>query len=129
MTTNYLPDEMEICYFTVDSGFICFKLDGSKLIITGLEEDMVEPSSQEWMVFWEKVEEIGVKDWKADYDRCCLADGYSWEIRISYKDLNIDATGINHGPTRVVGGELVYSLDEFLKALEDLSGVSLLSVI
>lgn len=126
MRTDYLPDEMEICYFKLDSGFTCLKLDGSKLIVTGPKDDIVEPSSEEWMAFWEKLEEIGLwTSWEAEYDRCCLADGYSWEIRISYNGNNIDSTGMNHGPTRVVGGEIVSALDEFFKALEELSGVEL----
>ena len=128
MTTEHLPDDMEICYFKMDSGFTCLQVDGSKIVVTGPEDHIVEPSSEEWMVFWDKLEEIGVGTWEENYDRCCMADGYSWEIRISYKGLEIDSTGINHGPTRVVGGELVSSLDEFLEALEELSGVDLISI-
>lgn len=123
---EYLPHEMEICYFKMHSGFTCWKLDGSKLIITGPEDHILEPSPQQWMAFWEKLEEIGFWSWEADYDRCCLADGYSWEIKISYNGLNIDSTGMNHGPTRVVGGEIVSALEEFFEALEELSGVELM---
>ncbi|MDO9044304.1 MAG: hypothetical protein Q7U35_03255 [Methanobacteriaceae archaeon] len=123
MSKNYLPDEMEFCYFKIDSGFTCVKLDGSKLVVTGPEDDIVEPSKEKWMAFWETLEEIGIEEWEDDYDKCCLADGYSWEIKIVYNNYSIDSTGMNHGPTRVIGGELVSSLDEFLMALEDLSGV------
>jgi hypothetical protein len=124
--TEYLPEEMEICYFKMDSGFTSWKLDGSKLIITGPEDHMVEPSAEEWLAFWEKLEEIGLGCWEDDYDRCCMVDGYSWEIRISYQGLDIDSTGINDGPTRVVGGKLVSALEEFFEALEELSGVELI---
>ncbi len=54
-----------------------------------------------------------------------MGDGYSWEIRISYNGNNIDSTGMNDGPTQVVGGEIVSALEEFLEALEDLCGVEL----
>ena len=125
MVTDYLPDEMEICYFEIDSPFTCLKLDGSKLIITGVEDDIVEPSCEEWMAFWEKLEEIGLWNIQEDYDRCCMGDGYSWEIRISHNGNNIDSTGMNDGPTHVVGGEIVSALEEFFEALEDLCGVEL----
>lgn len=60
MKKNYLPEEMEICYFQMDSGFTCLKIDGSKLIVTGPEDDIVEPSPEKWMAFWETLEEIGL---------------------------------------------------------------------
>jgi hypothetical protein len=78
---------------------------------------------EQWISFWEKLEEIGLWGWEKDYDKCCLADGYSWEIKISYGDESLDSNGLNHGPTRVVGDGLVFCLDELLEALEDLSGV------
>jgi hypothetical protein len=64
MDKNYLPEEMEFCYFKIDSGFTCVKFDGSKLIVTGPEDDVVEPSPEKWMTFWETLEEIGLWSWK-----------------------------------------------------------------
>ena len=120
---NYLPDEMEFCYFKMETGYTCLKFDANKLIITGPHDDIVEPSMEQWISFWEKLEEIGLWGWEKEYDKCCLADGYSWEIKISHGDQSLDSNGLNHGPTRVVGDDLVSCLDELLEALEDLSGV------
>ena len=61
---NYLPDEMEFCYFKMETGHTCLKLDDNKLIITGPHDDIVEPSMEQWISFWEKLEEIGLWDGK-----------------------------------------------------------------
>lgn len=119
--SDYIPKKLNFCYFTMDKGYTCVQLENNKLIINKSEKYYI-PTHGEWSNFKDKLDEIGVWDWDGDYERCCLIDGYSWELEIEYTNCYIKNEGINYGPHRVVGENVLDSLQELIMAIEELTG-------
>lgn len=121
--TNEIPNELNFCYFTLDKGYTCINLEKNNTIVfNGFEKKYYSPNIKEWSKFRNKLDEIGIWDWTEDYDRCCLVDGYSWELRIKYDDCSVEAEGINHGPRRIVNNNVFECLIELIEAIEELTG-------
>ncbi|MCK9150788.1 hypothetical protein [Methanobacterium alcaliphilum] len=121
MTRVELPDEMIISYFKMDTGFKSLEFKNNQIEFDFLKK-IVTPSNIEWGQFWDKLEEIDFWHWDEDYEKCCLVDGFEWNIKITKGNNSMESSGINDGPTQVVGDKLIFLLDEFLDALEDLTG-------
>ena len=121
--TKEIPNELNFCFFTMDKGYTCINLEQNKQIVfNGSEKKYYAPTIEEWCEFRIKLDEIGVWDWTDDYERCCLVDGYSWELKIEYDDCLIESEGINHGPRRVVGEHVLEGIPELIKVIEELTG-------
>jgi hypothetical protein len=123
---DYLPEYFDVCYFQMEIGFNCLHLDGKSITRDLSESDeSIAPSKVEWERFWDEMEELGLWDWEADYDKCCMVDGYSWTIKISKGSKSIDSSGMNAAPTHICGDGVRSSLEDLLDALEDLTGFRL----
>ena len=120
---NKIPNELNFCYFTMDKGYTCINLEKDKQIIfEGFEKKYCSPTIEQWSEFKNKLDEIGVWNWTDDYERCCLVEGYSWELKIKYDECIIEAEGINHGPRRAVGENVLEGIQELIRAIEELTG-------
>lgn len=121
--TPLLPKVLNFCYFTMNKGYTCINLEeNKKIVFNGSEKKYYSPTTLEWSKFRNKLDEMGVWDWTEDYERCCLVDGYSWELKIEYDDYSIETEGINYGPQRVVGETIIEGIEELINAIEELTG-------
>lgn len=56
-----------------------------------------EPSQQQWSAFKKSLDEIGVWNWKKDYERPVM-DGTQWSFTIKYRSERLESTGSNDYP-------------------------------
>jgi hypothetical protein len=116
MKTNFLPQEFQLGYgpflypeegFTIHlrADILYYSPDGSKS-----NEEEISPTEEEWELFWQKVDELGVWNWNPHYQLCCQG-GTRWKVKIVYNELEIDSSGENDYPDTFLG---------FWEALEEL---------
>ncbi len=123
---DYLPEIFDICYFERGTGFNCLCIDGPEIIHDFADnKERVTPSPEEWELFWDKVEELGVWDWQGDYEKCCMVDGYRWRVTMTLGSRQVHTTGMNDAPTHITGSGVTSALEILLDALEDLTGFRL----
>jgi hypothetical protein len=60
---------------------------------------IVVPPAERWVVFWMKVESLGVWRWKREYVRLML-DGSSWTLDLEYEGRRLHSEGSNAWPKR-----------------------------
>jgi hypothetical protein len=58
---------------------------------------MIEIPADRWTAFWREVDQIGVWNWKTEYNRMVL-DGTSWDLEIAHKGRSLKTYGCNAYP-------------------------------
>jgi hypothetical protein len=82
--------------------------------------DMTKINEEEWIRFWENLERIGLWDIKEEYVGCTLEGGFTWKIKILYKNREINSYGANMEPKIVIGDKIHSVLEELYKSIEEL---------
>lgn len=82
------------------------------------------PTARKWSNFREKLDAIGVWQWKKHYDNPTILDGVQWELAIDYGGKKIKADGSNYypGSTGCADFRETAEFKAFLHALELLLG-------
>lgn len=79
----------------------------------------IKPTEEQWIEFWNKMEEIDIWNWNEYYsplpDRIVM-DGISWRIKIVHDDHRIESGGSNAYPD---------GFEKFVKAFKDLTGINI----
>ena len=81
------------------------------------------PSGENWLLFWKKINDLGVWGWEENYHNPCL-DGTCWSLSIEHEDKSISSTGGNAYPG-VKGTSYGKVFPNFLQAIENLVGEEL----
>ena len=123
MKDNYLPEIFEISYKDEFNGTKSIKLlNNAPLVRNPNQEliDMTKISGEKWIRFWENLEKIGLWDIKEEYVGCTLDGGFTWKIKILYKNREINSYGANMEPKIVIGDKIHSVLEELYKSIEEL---------
>ncbi|MDO5820032.1 MAG: hypothetical protein Q4P11_06880 [Methanobrevibacter sp.] len=123
MKDNYLPEIFEISYKDEFNGTKSIKLLNNALLVRNPNPeliDMTKISGEKWIRFWENLEKIGLWDIKEEYVGCTLDGGFSWKIKILYKNREINSYGANMEPKIVIGDKIHSVLEELYKSIEEL---------
>lgn len=123
MTDNYLPELFEISFKDEFNGTKSIKLMNNSLLISNPNPeliDMTKINEEEWIRFWENLERIGLWDIKEEYVGCTLEGGFTWKIKILYKNREINSYGANMEPKIVIGDKIHSVLEELYKSIEEL---------
>jgi hypothetical protein len=126
MKKNYLPEEFYFRFSTHEKGTkILKKINENKLMFFYSEEKIIEPSPQDWELFWENIEKIGIWDLEENYNLCTLFKGYSWEIYLAKDNKIVKSQGSNSNPSLYMGDKLILILDKFLDFIYDLTEIEM----
>ena len=123
MKDNYLPEIFEISYKDEFNGTKSIKLLNNTLLVRNPNPeliDMTKISGEKWIRFWENLEKIGLWDIKEEYVGCTLDGGFTWKIKILYKNREINSYGANMEPKIVIGDKIHSVLEELYKSIEEL---------
>jgi hypothetical protein len=123
MKDNYLPEIFEISYKDEFNGTKSIKLLNNALLVRNPNPeliDMTKISGEKWIRFWENLEKIGLWDIKEEYVGCTLDGGFTWKIKILYKNREINSYGANMEPKIVIGDKIHSVLEELYKSIEEL---------
>ena len=123
MKDNYLPEIFEISYKDEFNGTKSIKLLNNALLVRNPNPeliDMTKINEEEWIRFWENLEKIGLWDIKEEYVGCTLDGGFTWKIKILYKNREINSYGANMEPKIVIGDKIYSVLEELYKSIEEL---------
>ena len=123
MKDNYLPEIFEISYKDEFNGTKSIKLLNNALLVRNPNPeliDMTKISGEKWIRFWENLEKIGLWDIKEEYVGCTLDGGFTWKIKILYKNREINSYGANMEPKIVIGDRIHSVLEELYKSIEEL---------
>ena len=123
MKDNYLPEIFEINYRDEFNGTKSIKLLNNALLVRNPNPeliDMTKISGEKWIRFWENLEKIGLWDIKEEYVGCTLDGGFTWKIKILYKNREINSYGANMEPKIVIGDKIHSVLEELYKSIEEL---------
>ena len=123
MKDNYLPEIFEISYKDEFNGTKSIKLLNNALLVRNQNPeliDMTKISGEKWIRFWENLEKIGLWDIKEEYVGCTLDGGFTWKIKILYKNREINSYGANMEPKIVIGDKIHSVLEELYKSIEEL---------
>lgn len=123
MKDNYLPEIFEINYKDEFNGTKSIKLLNNALLVRNPNPeliDMTKISGEKWIRFWENLEKIGLWDIKEEYVGCTLDGGFTWKIKILYKNREINSYGANMEPKIVIGDKIHSVLEELYKSIEEL---------
>ncbi len=83
------------------------RLDGRKLAYHAItfresevcEENLsVEPSTEEWLAFWDALDRLGAWSWGKDYFDPDILDGTQWSVRIRLGRGRLTSQGSNAYP-------------------------------
>ena len=61
------------------------------------EDVVLKPSPRTWEAFWHAVEEVGLWEWKSEYDKPEVG-GVSWSVRIAHSGNHVNSVGGNTYP-------------------------------
>jgi hypothetical protein len=65
------------------------------------EEDILRPSQEEWIKFWQEIDELNVWDWEEKYlPEEKIMDGTSWSINLKYREKSVESSGSNAYPNK-----------------------------
>lgn len=64
----------------------------------GFKEKIIKPTTEDWVEFWLKLDEIGIWEWNNNYDNLLVLDGYSWRLDIISGTKTIKSGGSNDYP-------------------------------
>ena len=123
MKDNSLPEIFEISYKDEFNGTKSIKLLNNALLVRNPNPeliDMTKISGEKWIRFWENLEKIGLWDIKEEYVGCTLDGGFTWKIKILYKNREINSYGANMEPKIVIGDKIHSVLEELYKSIEEL---------
>ena len=126
MKDNYLPEIFEINYKDEFNGTKSIKLLNNALLVRNPNPeliDMTKISGEKWIRFWENLEKIGLWDIKEEYVGCTLDGGFTWKIKILYKNREINSYGANMEPKIVIGDKIHSVLEELYKSIEELKSL------
>ena len=98
-------------------------MNGKNLI----ESKKIAPSGEQWMAFWDRVNDIGIWQWKPYYPNPGVLDGDKWEIDIAVGKQRISSQGEGNYPKQnysLSQNELGRSKTflDFITAVRDLIG-------
>lgn len=123
MTCNYLPEHFEIIYKDEFDGEKSIKLFNNTLLVSTPNPELIEINDiamEKWIHFWEDLEKIGLFDLEEEYVGCTLEGGFTWKIKIQYKNRTINSYGANIEPKIVIGDKIYSILEELYKSIEEL---------
>ncbi len=88
------------------------------------EPQIVQPTANQWLQFWQEVDRIGVWKWLPKYESDVL-DGCQWELELEHEGRRVQCYGSNCYPGSI-GMECPPGcpFDQFLSALTALTGKS-----
>lgn len=119
------PEELEISYSHQLTGSESIKLlsNSSLLIKRNAHAELVDINSinkENWIRFWEKVEELGIWDLEENYQSCNLEADFHWKISITHDGKTISSYGMNIEPKTFKGNRIYSVLEELKEAVEEL---------
>lgn len=105
-------------------GQLCYKAFGRgyKPKRTKSKEPYPAPSKADWQEFWDKLDRIGVWDWKTHYSEPGVTDGTSWSVEIDYNGRKLETGGSNAYPGQSDESGYSPEFEAFLKAVQKLIG-------
>lgn len=105
---NKTPAHLPITFQLYLSGFrphISVWFEGSDLYYNVEGETSVQkkirPSSEQWLTFWEKCQELDIWSWYLEYILNRWEEGYKWGVDIEYGERRIQACGISLYPANI----------------------------
>lgn len=126
MKDKYLPETFKISYSSSHNGKKSINLSNkNQLLILSSKPEIISPSKEKWIEFWEKLEEIAIWDLEEAYEFCSLEGGFNWEIEINYTNKSLKSYGVNYEPKLVVGNKIISVIEELIEAIYELSGFEL----
>ena len=123
MTNSYIPEEFEMNYKHDLNGTKSIKLLDNALLVNNPNPELIdinEIKKEKWIHFWEEVGRIGLWDLEEEYQSCTLEGGFTWSIRIIYKNKELNSYGANMEPKIVIGDKIYSVLEELYKSIEGL---------
>jgi hypothetical protein len=65
-----------------------------------MKQDKVEvvPTEEAWEKFWKVMDEVGVWEWKTNYDNLHIMDGQRWTLKLQRGERKVSSGGINGYP-------------------------------
>lgn len=122
---KYLPEELEISYShqLTDSESIKLVSNSTFLIKHDTHAELIDINSineENWIRFWEKVEELGIWDLEENYQSCNLEADFHWKISMTYDERTINSYGMNIEPKTFKGNRIYSVLEELKEAVEEL---------
>ncbi len=120
---KHQPIKFAFCYFKLAEGHICIRLNNDKLIYSGIEEKIIEPTEKDWINFRKYIEKIDIWSWEELYDIYAAEDEFSWELNLEYEDKSIISDGINMAPIIEVSDKKLDGINELINAIEKLANI------
>jgi hypothetical protein len=101
-----IPKVFEFYYKAATEPELSIKAENGKIIpgefniFYPIHDDEITPSEEEWKNFWDKMDEIGIWDWKREYPDpyAMVIDGFKWNLKIELGDKKIESSGYNVYP-------------------------------
>lgn len=104
-----LKDGQVHCYMGVGLGMF-----GSPRIVT--------PSEQDWRLFWQSMDQIGVWKWRDRYDNFEVLDGTAWGLKLAYQGRHLECEGTNmYPPDQRISWSDDSEFGRFMTALQKLA--------
>ncbi len=108
----------------IENGKIVFAYDS---FIFRKYDNYIIPSEEEWMKFWDKMDNIRVWNWMDNYDcpDVLVDDGSSWNLKIELGDKKVESSGSDYYPgenVEEIVSDQSESFKKFLDALRSLTG-------
>ena len=102
---SVLPNHLRIFIGGFLGTSYCVEGDGSQLHYTtfssGYEQrqkDKINPGGEDWLVFFNALEKIGVWRWQPEYPNTGVCDGTNWSVEIQWGAKEVISRGDNNYP-------------------------------